>query len=176
MGKLFDLPPDLILVVANGIDDIIDLFGKDCQLHYKATKFEICPNCYYDPVNKRSTGRYKPGGPEPFPTATTCPVCDGKGRVQTDTVQTEIVKMSVVWDTSNYIQVAPNVQSPNSRLYTRGYMSDLPKILKTDYLTILGTINTYTNPEFIRAGEPVDASNIVQGRYFECYWDRRERG
>ncbi len=69
-------------------DDIIETYQSNITAikHQLGTLADIvwneeevkCPNCFYDSVNKSSTGRYRPSGPIVFTTGT-CPYCSGKG-------------------------------------------------------------------------------------------------
>ena len=47
-----------------------------CQFNYGVTNLEVCPNCIYDVNLKKSSGKYKSGGPVPFPLGKICPYCD----------------------------------------------------------------------------------------------------
>lgn len=76
------------------VQGIREDLGRDVTLHLNGIKHR-CPNCLFDPVNKRSTGMYSPQtpflvtrdfngntvtGPIPF-TGGICPVCNGTGNV-----------------------------------------------------------------------------------------------
>lgn len=52
-----------------------------CRLVYENTKLEQCPNCLYDSLTNRSSGRYKLGGPLSFVTGQICPYCSGAGKL-----------------------------------------------------------------------------------------------
>jgi hypothetical protein len=68
-------------------DNLIDDVGRIAKLHLES-KHTSCPNCIYDPVAKRSSGRLdplnsNPAGPlnVPFATGSRCPVCSGLGKL-----------------------------------------------------------------------------------------------
>lgn len=74
--------------------------GRDVVLHIPGAK-KKCPNCLWDPVNRRSTGMYSPI--TPFPSVTdykgntitaaipftggTCPICNAVGQVSSETTK-----------------------------------------------------------------------------------------
>ena len=65
-------------------------FGRSITLHIPGPKND-CPNCLFDPVNKRSTGMYKPKTPYPASipgpfnfVGGICPVCNGTGQYATE--------------------------------------------------------------------------------------------
>ncbi len=74
--------------------------GRDVILHIPGPKVK-CPNCLFDPVNKKSTNVYSPSSP--FPSTTNyngqtitasipftgglCPVCNGTGQTTTETTK-----------------------------------------------------------------------------------------
>jgi hypothetical protein len=68
-------------------DTLIDDVGRIAKLHLEA-KHAPCPSCLWDPVAKRSSGRYDASNPNPlgplnipFALGTRCPVCGGTGRL-----------------------------------------------------------------------------------------------
>lgn len=169
MGKLFTLSDDIKKIAQDGIDDLIDQLGKDCRLLYPSVQ-EDCPNCIYDPIANRSTGRYQTGGPQPFPQGTICPVCRGVGKLVSDT--SEIIRMLCQWNPKNYELLAGNIQVPNSVVQTKGYLSDMPKVLKARKMVLETSIEGYQRYTFELWGEPIDQGNIIQGRYFVALWRR----
>jgi len=53
-----------------------------CVTVYKHDSESDCPNCYYDAINRESTGKYNGTGTRPF-TVGRCPVCRGRGTLTT---------------------------------------------------------------------------------------------
>ena len=47
-----------------------------CVLNFGISKKEVCPNCIYDPALKKSSNKYKNGGPVPFILGKLCPYCN----------------------------------------------------------------------------------------------------
>ncbi len=173
MGKLFTITEEIRDIARDGIDDMIDQLGKDCKLVYPSVKTD-CPNCVFDPTTNRSTGRYKTGGPRPFPNGTICPVCRGAGRL--DSTETDIIRMLCKWNPKEFIPLAGSLQLPNSIVRTKGYITDLPKVLRSKKMILQLPIEPYIRYTFDLQGEPIDAGNIVQGRYFIAIWKRAGAG
>ena len=170
MGKIFTLTPDIKKIAQDAIDDLIDQLGKDCLLVYSSVKAD-CPNCLYDPITKRSTGRYKLGGPRPFPNGQICPVCRGTGQLESES--TEIIRMLCQWNPARFTSLSDaTIQIPNSIVQTKGYIWDLPKILRARTIILQLPIEPYIRYRFQLWGEPIDSSNIIQSRYFVATWKR----
>lgn len=167
MGKLFTITNKIRQIASDGIDDLIDQLGKDCLLIYPALK-DDCPNCIYDSSTGRSSGRYKSGGPRPFPTGTICPVCRGSGTIESTI--TDTVKLLCQWNPKQFTMLAGNIERPNSVVQTKGYMTDLPKIVRARRMIIEIPVEPYIKATFELIGNPIDPGNIIQGRYFIALW------
>lgn len=85
---------DIIEIYQSRIDALIDQLGKHILLNYDPI-IQVCPNCYYDSIRKRSNGNYKPGGPIPFAKGQQCTYCKGQGVLQT-AVQ-KCIKALIQW-------------------------------------------------------------------------------
>jgi hypothetical protein len=169
MGKIFTITDDIKAIASNAIDDIIDQLGKDCQLIYPSIQAD-CPNCVFDPTTNRSSGIFKTGGPRPFQRGTICPVCRGNGKL--DNQATETIRMLCQWNPKQFMLAAGNIQIPNSIVETKGYLTDLPKILASRKMILQVPIEPYMRYTFELWGEPIDRGNIIQNRYFYALWKR----
>jgi hypothetical protein len=167
MGKIFTITPKIRQIAQDAIDDLIDQLGKECRLLYPAVTID-CPNCIFDPTTNRSSGRYKTGGPRPFPANTICPICRGAGRLPSE--NSEIVRMLCTWNPKEFTILPGNIQIPNSYVQTKGYMRDVPKILRSKKMVIQLPIEGNIRATFDLVGNPVDPGNIIQGRYFVALW------
>ena len=95
-----------------------------CVTIYKQDVRTDCPNCYYDRINRESTGKYKPGGPTPF-TRGRCPYCKGRG--YTRVPRKKSITALVTW------RPRPEGMMANDTLFTEaGKESDTYVRLKTD--------------------------------------------
>lgn len=169
MGRIFTLTEDIRQIAKDAIDDLIDQLGKNCRLIYPSVETD-CPNCIYDPTTNRSSGRYQAAGPRPFPNGTICPVCRGAGKLSADS--SEVIKMLCQWNPRNYQQLPGNIQVPNSVLQTKGYLTDMPKVMRSRKMVLEIDIEQYNRFTFELWGEPIDQGNIIQGRYFIALWKR----
>lgn len=177
-----DIPADLLTeargATQEGVDFIIDNLGRDCTVFYQATNID-CPNCIQNPKTHESTGRYKAGGPEPFPLGEVCPVCNGAGSLA-GTAVSQTIRMLLDWEPKKWDAIWANAQDPDRILrkpggvvWSKGYMADLPKILTATHI-ILDSNNNLQGNKFTLYGEPTAPGNIVQNRYFVCYWQRSQ--
>ena len=66
-------------VYNNHIDSILASTGlaTRCDFNFGTTNLNVCPNCIYDVSLKKSSGKYKSGGPVPFVLGKICPYCNG---------------------------------------------------------------------------------------------------
>jgi hypothetical protein len=88
---------DIISGAAEAFDDILNNNGTDCLLIYQGI-LEQCANCVYDPIGKKSAGRWRSGGPLSFSSGTICPACGGAGTRTTE--YSETIKMTIDWHLS----------------------------------------------------------------------------
>jgi hypothetical protein len=88
-----------------------------------------CNNCVWDPVRKCSSGTYNGGGPKAF-SGGTCPVCRGKGELET--VRKVRVRANVAYpegpDTPDLVIAAG--ESPDDRVLAKVLIED-DKTMKT---------------------------------------------
>ena len=170
----FEIPESVIDEHEWVADEFIDgPFGKVCLLEYPQEDSE-CPNCFFDPVTKRSTDIYRAGGPIPFEDYTTCPHCGGAGR-SAIAPNTESIRLRVYWKPSNWTdfgRAAPDVTSnplmgsPEAVCRIIGYMEDLPKVERAAYLLIQSGLQTTRRWRCERDGE-ARPHGFRGNRYFQ---------
>lgn len=170
MGNpLFTLSADVIGIAQQAVTDLVNNLGKDCTLYYPPRAMP-CTNCVPGPGNAPSV-RWRSGGPTPFPDGSLCPLCNGKNQLFEEI--TEPIKMLCAWSPKDwYVPAARNVQVPEGRIQTKGFMADLPKVLRAQQMVVESALTPYLKCRFRLAGEPIDPSNIVQGQFFVALWDR----
>jgi hypothetical protein len=177
MGSFFEIDEDDRAYAQGVFDDMIEQYGDDCKLTYAATE-EVCPNCIVNPKTGESTGRYKEDGPVPFELGEVCPVCDGRGRIQ-GTGSYDIIKLTIDWNPKPYMNIGSGTGAEGDRLvrvaggmvFTRGFLTDLPKVLKADYI-IFDVNNQYQTNQFKLYGDPFPLGGFVKRRYFGAIWER----
>jgi hypothetical protein len=179
MPKYFNPSPEEIEFSKNIFDDMLEFYGKPCKLIYQGRE-QPCPNCIIDPRTRESTNLYKTGGPIPFPKGQHCPVCDGKGRL-VGTGSSDLIKMTIEWNPKPWMNIGLTsgggnegdrlVRLPAGIVLSRGYIKDLPKILKADYC-VLDITNPFSDNKFKLNGEPWVLGAFVKNRYFGAVWER----
>jgi hypothetical protein len=168
MGKLFTLDASTKSIIQDALDDLITEFGKDCELVYPA-RWVPC-SCKADPIGRKPGDYWRTGGPVPINSV--CPLCDGTNK-RAD-VKTEVLHLLCQWDTRKFSIPVPTVDVtlPYSRLQTKGYLSDAPKIIMADHLIVQIPVEGIIRKKFRRLSDPGDPSNIIQNRYAITIWEQ----
>lgn len=148
---------------------IIETTAKEHRLLYQSIQSD-CPNCIFDPISNRSSGRYKTGGTRPFPNGTICPVCRGVGKLASESFET--IWTTVEWNPKNFYAPTTTIQVPNSICQTVGYIADLPKVLKSKKIVLEIALEGYIKYVFNLNGEPIDPFSITPGKFFVATWKR----
>jgi len=148
----------------DAIYHILETCSQTCTIVYGDTKFTDCENCIFDVINGRSSNRYQSGGPIPFTNGTTCPYCQGNGRIGTES--TESVELGIIWDYKNFMSLGGggssfgnnkeqlfNLQSVEGMIQTYSKLDDtLPQLRRAKKL-IIAEKETGMRQTFERAGE-----------------------
>lgn len=163
------LVPQAVIDTYNTIVDsfINEDFGVDCVLEYPP-KDAVCINCVYDSKSKKSTNRYKSGGPSYF-TSGVCPWCGGKGVTQT--INTDTIKLRCYWERKSWLKIGIPINIPDNAVQTIGFLSDFPKIKKAQKILLNNQNSGYVNLEYVLYGEPIP-HGFKKNRYIICYWVR----
>lgn len=171
MGKLFTLSAGVKSIISTALDDLITELGKNCLLVYPP-RWGPCANCVVDPIGKKSTNRWKTGGPMPFAAGTNCPLCQGDGKFAQE--NSEVIQFLCAWEPKQFFYPIPNldIRVPYGFVQTKGYLKDLPKVQRADHLIFQVAIDGIQRAKYTLFGEPGDRSNIIQGRYFTATWER----
>lgn len=167
MGKLFDLTDDVLQVAQDGLDDLIDLLGKSCTLHFPPK---------WTPITTGDTDTPLPAGYEDASVWVNGGLIspDGTGGSSQRAIETtETIKLLIQWSPQTYyLKPGPGTVVPDGSIQTKGYITDLDSVMKASYLTIQNALADRLRLKFERLGDPIDPSNIIQGRYFICNWRR----
>lgn len=170
MGEYFEIEEDDVAYATGVFDDMLVEYGKPCKLSFQTTE-TVCPNCIVNPRTGESTNRYKTGGPLPFVAGEICPVCEGRGRIGGSGSYT-LITMTIDWTPKAWMNIgAESVRVPAGMVTTRGFMTDLPKVLRCSY-AVLDINNPYTTNTFKLYGEPYSSGAFVKNRYFMAVWQR----
>lgn len=176
MGKVFSIDNDTKQIVQDVLDDLLvegsqGGFGKRCLLVYPPRAVP-CSNCLPDPVTGKKRFTYRTGGPVPFPNGMACPLCNADGMRHEEASEEIVLKLT--WEPKFFTLPIKNLDLsvPNSVVETKGYLSDLPKLLRVDHLVADLPIAPFIRQKFRLHGEPGVPGNIVQARYVQAVWVR----
>lgn len=173
------LDPDTRQVIQDALDSFLAPqadggLGNECLLVYPPKKVP-CDNCVFDAVNNRSSNRPASGAPVPFAAGSTCPLCNGRGLK--DAEVTEVMTLKTEWDFKRFVNPPGDLKLrlPNSVVEVKGFMDQLPKLLKAEYLVLSHKRAGVLRQAFTLLGEPGDRSSMVPDRYFVSYWERKKK-
>ena len=139
-----------------------------CLLNYGISKKSICPNCIYDANLKKSSNRYKPGGPRQFTSGRICPYCSGTGYY--GEVNVEEIYVAVIWDYKDWIIKPINIENPSGMIQTICNKTLYSKFKKCKDLTVIySSVNS--NPLFRLFEEP-NPAGLGDNNYLIVNWER----
>lgn len=164
----FSVPADVISLYGLGITTLISTLGKNCTLVYPSRVIP-CPNCIYDAIGKKSSNRYKTGGPTPFNNGSICPVCGGQGNSYESA--SEVVTMVTEWSPKNFKNYKIDVDDPNAVCRTYGHAILCPKLQRTESIVIDSDKGDLIQYKCKRLREPI-LFGMQESKFVECYWQR----
>lgn len=147
--------------------------GQTCLLVYPP-KLTPCENCVYDPVTNRSSNRPRSGAPVPFLPGASCPMCGGRGKNEEEV--SEPITLKCDWDPKKFDRPLSvlDVKVPHAVVQTKGYLADMPKLLKASHLIVNLPIAPYVRQKFVLDGQPGSPGNIIQARYCVAVWKQAD--
>ena len=148
MGELFTLTPDILALAKTAFSDLITEMGKDCNLFLPNPI--PCENCIVDNMRGRG-GIYNGTGPKPF-TNGVCPMCGGTGLKQEFDIYP--IRMSINKEIKSFFGKVPNVRIPDGAIQCRGYIKDLPYVLKCDHMECQISTSPYMVETYKLFGTP----------------------
>lgn len=161
LKKLYNRQIDLILAQ--------DGLSSECLLNFGVTRRDVCPNCIYDPNLKKSSGKYKSGGPINFTLGMLCPYCHGIGF--TGEENSETIYMAIIWDYKNWITTPDNIENPNGMVQAIGRKSDLALIRRAKDMTIVYPFEDRNYPRFQLYAEPTPCG-LGDNNYIISLWKK----
>jgi hypothetical protein len=138
-----------------------------CDFNFGTTNLNVCPNCIYDVSLKKSSGKYKSGGPVPFVLGKMCPYCNGAGSYGIEKTTTGY--LLVIWDHKKWINPPPQINNANGFIQTichKDYLSDIRQ--SKDMTVIYSDIGS--NPVFKLYEEP-NPAGLGDNNYLICMWE-----
>jgi hypothetical protein len=172
MGTLVNIDEGIRSVVRQALDDLLlpndeGGLGKRCLLVYPPVP---------EPCDNRSSNHARSGAPVPFPPGSSCPCCSGSGFRAREASEEVVLKCN--WKPKTFALPVPRLEArvPYSLVETKGYLVDLPKVLRAQHMVLAIPVEPYVRQRFRLAGQPGDKSNIVPGRYFVALWEQVSGG
>lgn len=175
---MFVIPSGLIQLYNDGIDSIIDFAGVDVVIVYPP-KMSECPNCIFNTVTGRSSGKYKTGGPYPFTDNDICPYCEDAGVKFEE--QSQTVKMLVYWEPKDFIRdqqglrtilIDQTIQIPDNIIQTKCHMQHLPKVEKCNEIRVHSKVTPYKTWTYTRLKESIP-HGFKNDNYILTYWKKK---
>jgi|688.fasta_scaffold154341_1 hypothetical protein len=139
-----------------------------CDFNFGVTNNNICPNCIYDVSLKKSSGKYKLGGPIPFDLGKICPYCNGSGSY--GIVNTSTGYLAIIWDYKKWINPPPEINNPDGYMQTICHKDYLSDIRRCKDITVIYN-QTEANPVFQLYGEP-NPAGLGDNEYLFCMWKK----
>jgi predicted nucleic-acid-binding Zn-ribbon protein len=141
-------------------------FSKPCLLYYPPIQV-ACTNCAGRPVGAPNSSINVKGGPTYSPVGAQCPACNGRATIEEQITETVYLHCSqLTAQNKKYLNIDVNVNLPDGSLIAKGFLSDMPKVQRADYILVNTEILGYMERKYKLASEIVSPSNIVQNRYF----------
>lgn len=158
LQKIYNTQMDLLLS-STGLT-------TECKLNYGVSNRQICPNCIYDPGLKKSSNKYKNGGPVPFTLGQLCPYCYGVGWKGEET--SEIIYLAVISDNKKWINPPPNIAISENMIQTICSRTLYDKIKQCKDITIILN-SSGDNPKYSLYEDPTPAG-LGDSNYIICMW------
>jgi len=152
------------------IDSILANTGlsTECEFNFGISKKLMCPNCIYDVSLKKSSGKYKSGGPISFSLGKICPYCNGVGFY--GEITSSIGYLAIIWDYKKWINPPPNINNPEGFIQTICDKTYLSSIKQCKDITVIYN-SEGSNPVFRLYGEP-NPAGLGDNNYLFCMWEK----
>jgi len=141
-----------------------------CNLNFGITKKNLCPNCIFDVNLKKSSNKYKNGGPIPFALGKLCPYCSGVGYYG-ETTSKEIY-LAIIWDYKKWINPPPSALAiPEGMIQTICDKTLLPDIRRCSDMDVIYPSSVNKNHKFQLDAEP-NPAGLGDNNYLICMWKK----
>ena len=150
------------------MDQLLAINGltMKCFFNYDSSRGKLCPNCFYDNSLKKSSGRYKPGGPRAFLLGRICPYCNGFG--YTANSDSEEVYLAVIANHKDWVVKPTNQENPQNMIQTICSKDFYAKIKKCRDLTVVYS-EVNSNPTYSLVQDPTFVG-LGNGDYIVANW------
>lgn len=165
------ITPSVDAIFIENVTQLVADAGRNIKIH-KQPLIEDCPSCGFDSIRKRSNNIYNEANPNPlgplnipFINGRRCPVCKGKGKLQTP--QNETIIGVIITDSDKLRQLE---QTQGKRLN-----SLVETIVLVEHLDTLKVAKSATIDSFIceKISEPTTMGLTAEGQAFiKVIWHR----
>ncbi len=143
---------EMKILFNNAIDSLLEAnsLSIPCRLKFGSNGSNMCPNCLYDPITKRSANKYNGTGLVSFYEGQICPVCQGFGLIETDSSQ--VLHLGIIFDSKYFLKWGSDVVNiGNTMVQSVCATSYLGKLTNAIELTVLTSDGEYS---YTRVGSP----------------------
>lgn len=127
------IPTKVIDLYQNRIDALLNQVGKNVILQFDQIA-SPCINCIFDSIRKRSSGRYKTGGPLPFNYGRKCPYCKGRGVLEE--VAELCIRCLISWNPSEVSNFGISVSKGSEIVKLKALIDDASHIKRANIALI----------------------------------------
>ena len=167
MGTIFTLTQDVITIAETAFRDLFESLKKPCKVVYPP-KMSPCSLCTPDATGKKSSGFWKDG----TRIRGVCPQCGGNYYRAEEVSETLYFLTEIRQKDFEKFPFDIPLRDPGGLLQIKGYINDLPKIMKCEYLIHDLNMQPYIEQRYKMIGEPTSPSNIVKNVFFICLFER----
>ncbi len=171
MTNPFDgvLTDDLKELHCNAMAEVVRATAVPCELIFSSTKLTECPNCIYDPIGKKSSNKYKGGGPQPF--SGVCPYCIGLG-ILTDE-STETINLAPIYSKNHWCNKITVANTPDNLVATLSLTSTYAVLKRAKEVIINTDLYPNVRMRYERYSEPLPCG-FGMACIIETIWRRIE--
>lgn len=152
----------------NAILEMVRGASIQATLTYGTTKSTECPNCIYDALGKKSSNRYKTGGPRLF--SGICPHCNGLGILAEDT--TSSVSLVPIYSQKNWCNKI-TVNTPKNTIATFSLPDTYNDLKRAKELILSDVMDDNIRLRYMRYSEPLPCG-LGMTCVIETIWERIE--
>lgn len=161
LKAIYNKHMDMLLASTGLSTEVTFVFGVSKKL--------LCPNCIFDPNLKKSSNKYKTGGPVSFTLGKICPYCNGIGYY--GETNTETGYLAIIWDYKKWINPPMNIAEPDGMIQTICDKTYLPSIRQCQEINVNYPGASNKKHKFQLYGEPTPAG-LGDNNYIITFWKK----
>ena len=146
-----------------------DALTVSCTLDYGVTRYESCVNCLYDPIGQKSSNRFQPVCPVPFPFGGLCPLCNGNGK--RPLTSSENVNLAVIFEPRQFLEISTPVNTADGYIQTLARRVLTPKLQRAKEIVVSTDASGFFSHRYHRISEPTPIG-LGNNEFVLCTWRR----